>query len=323
MRGAAANVKRLRCFCWRWFFAVASCLARVVFVAFLPPPTVRGFCVLCGLFAAAAPCFLCRFLVYSVWRCSRVFFCCCCSRFPRWCCWFARRWLPWCRVGLGFGASLRVHPRVSVAPPFVPWRCPCVGCLGCAAFWRFVRGAPPSWALVCARARFASRPVVGCPLVLWGLRVSAAPFSLSGVVAFGGSRFGSPVDPAPFVGAVAAAGGVVRVGCARGVDSAVAAAAPAPVVVAASAPQFQHLPPAAALAARTRAVVLGSSGLVIFAPASGVLGRGSSLAVATAREVGVPVWVCSPLPPCGSGWVRSCWLGVSGWCLVSPQGALF
>lgn len=153
--------------------------------------------------------------------------------------------------------------------------------------------------------------------------MSAAPFSLSAVVAFGGSRFGSPVDPAPFVAAVAAAGGVVRVGCARGVDRAVRRAAPDPVVVSATAPQFAQLPPAAALAARTRAVVLGSSGLVVFAPVSGVLGRGSFLAVTVAREAGVPVWVASPAPPLGVGWVRFSWLGVSGWRLVSPQGALF
>jgi hypothetical protein len=153
--------------------------------------------------------------------------------------------------------------------------------------------------------------------------VSAAPFPLAGVVAFGGSRFGSPVDPAPFVAAVAAAGGVVRVGCARGVDAAVRAVAVDPIVVEASWLAFANLPPAAALAERTRTVVLGADGLAVFAPASGVLGRGSSLAVSVARSEGVPVWVCSPLPPLGSGWQPHRWLGVHGWLLNNPQGVLF
>lgn len=48
---------------------------------------------------------------------------------------------------------------------------------------------------------------------------------LSEVVAFAGSRHGSPWHPGPVVAAVLGAGGVVRVGCARGVDHSVRSAA--------------------------------------------------------------------------------------------------
>jgi hypothetical protein len=49
---------------------------------------------------------------------------------------------------------------------------------------------------------------------------------LSGVVAFAGSRYGSPFPVLPVVSAVLEAGGSIRVGCAHGVDAAVRAVAP-------------------------------------------------------------------------------------------------
>lgn len=149
-----------------------------------------------------------------------------------------------------------------------------------------------------------------------------APLSLAGPVAFAGSRFGSPFPVAPAVGAVLAAGGVVRVGCARGVDRAVrAAAGPAALVVSASA--WSALPPAAALAARTRAVVAGAGALLVFPPASGVLGPGSALALACALERGLPVWAAGPRCPAGRGWVPSPLAGVAGFLRPPAQPALF
>ena len=101
---------------------------------------------------------------------------------------------------------------------------------------------------------------------------------LGGVVAFAGSRHGSPWAAGPVVRAVLSAGGSVRVGCARGVDSVVREAAPCAVVVAANA--FAG-PVRVQLVQRTRAVVLGAQALAVFPPASGLLGPGSSLAVRT------------------------------------------
>jgi len=103
---------------------------------------------------------------------------------------------------------------------------------------------------------------------------TAHPFPLSGVVAFAGSRHGSPFPVAPLVSAVLAAGGSVRVGCAPGVDAVVRSCCLLAVVVRAS--SFPG-PPRARLAARTRVVVAGASALCVFPPAGGALGPGSSL----------------------------------------------
>jgi len=144
---------------------------------------------------------------------------------------------------------------------------------------------------------------------------------LSGPVAVVGSRHGSPWPVAPVVRAILAAGGVVRTGCAPGVDAAARAAAPGAVVVSASAPQFAGLPRPVALAARTRAVVAGALALVVFPPASGVLGPGSALAVSCALERFIPVWVAGSWP--GAGWQACTLAGVPGWLLTPAQPALF
>ncbi len=113
-----------------------------------------------------------------------------------------------------------------------------------------------------------------------------------------------------------------RVGCARGVDQAVrACAGSAAVVVSASA--WSHLPPRAALAVRTRAVVLGASALVVFPSASGVLGPGSALALSVALELALPVWVAGSVSPAGSGWASCVVAGVAGFVRSTVQPVLF
>lgn len=153
---------------------------------------------------------------------------------------------------------------------------------------------------------------------------------LSGVVAFAGSRHGSPWPVAPVVRLVRASGGSVRVGCAAGADAAVRSACPGAVVVRAAA---FSCPPAARLARRTRAVVLGSaslglpraSALLVFPPAGGApaLGPGSSLALRLALSGGLAVWVAGGVRPAGSGWQKVALAGVPGWWLEPVQAALF
>ena len=137
---------------------------------------------------------------------------------------------------------------------------------------------------------------------------------ISGVVAFAGSRHGSPFPVAPVVSAVLAAGGVVRVGCARGVDAAVRAVAPSAVTL-----EAKNFPGVAAnqLAARTRVVVSGAQALALFPPGSGVLGPGSTLALECALKASIPVWVaghCAPSP----AWSVLDLVGVPGWFLGVP-----
>jgi hypothetical protein len=139
-------------------------------------------------------------------------------------------------------------------------------------------------------------------------------FSLGIPVAFVGSRYGSPVAVAPVVQAVMAAGGSVRVGCAPGVDAAVRAACPTAVVFRAA--SFGG-PPAAALAARTRAVVAGAGALVLFPPATGQLGPGSALALRCALDAGLPVW-CAGFAPTSSDWQPLALAGVAGFFLAAP-----
>lgn len=158
-------------------------------------------------------------------------------------------------------------------------------------------------------------------------------FSLSGPVAFAGSRSGSPFPVSSVVAAVLAAGGVVRVGCAHGVDQAVRSAAGASAVVV-SASAWSHLPPRVALAVRTRAVVSGAAALVVFSPAvvpalagglvalhSGVLGPGSALVLSVALELGLPVWVAGSARPVGSGWASCAVADVAGFVRFSAQPA--
>lgn len=152
-------------------------------------------------------------------------------------------------------------------------------------------------------------------------------FPLAGVVAFAGSRHGSPFAPAPVVAAVLGAGGTVRVGCACGVDQAVRAAAvgaPAGALCVLHAVDFGR--GAGALVARTRAVVGHPSveALCLFPPASGLLGPGSSLALSVALERGVPVW-CAGARPEGRGWSSLALAGVPGFVCLSSlvQVSLF
>ena len=141
---------------------------------------------------------------------------------------------------------------------------------------------------------------------------------LSGVVAFAGSRHGSPYPVAPVVQAVLEAGGSVRVGCARGVDAAVRAACPHAVVL--QAQHFQGIA-TAQLVARTRAVVAGAQALAIFPPGSGVLGPGTSLALQTALDSGLPVWCAGDHTP-SLAWSGFKLAGVAGW-FFGPPPTLF
>ena len=131
---------------------------------------------------------------------------------------------------------------------------------------------------------------------------------LAGVVAFAGSRHGSPFPVEPVVLAVLAAGGSIRVGCARGVDAAVHAVAPNAVTL-----EAKNFPGVAAvqLAARTRA-------LALFPPASGVLGPGSTLALECALNASLPVWVAGHRAPF-SAWSECILAGVPGWFLGVPE----
>ena len=91
----------------------------------------------------------------------------------------------------------------------------------------------PSTASPPSRSQGASIPAVPCPLTSPARRLHSPPgrqnmisssqhsFPLSGVVAFAGSRHGSPFSVAPVVSAILSVGGSVRVGCASGVDAAV------------------------------------------------------------------------------------------------------
>lgn len=147
---------------------------------------------------------------------------------------------------------------------------------------------------------------------------TAHPFPLSGVVAFAGSRHGSPFPVAPLVSAVLAAGGSVRVGCAPGVDAVVRSCCLLAVVVRAS--SFPG-PPRARLAARTR-VVAGASALCVFPPAGGSLGPGSSLAIRCALSAGLPVWCAGPRPSVPVSWSSLRLAGVPGFVYL-PAPSLF
>jgi hypothetical protein len=148
---------------------------------------------------------------------------------------------------------------------------------------------------------------------------SAHPFPLSGVVAFSGSRHGSPFRVKPVVSAVLSSGGSVHVGCAAGVDAAVRSCCPSAVVVRAS--PFPG-PPRVRLAARTRAVVAEASALCVFPPADGSLGPGSLLALRCAFSTGLPVWCAGPRPSLPVPWSPLRLAGVTGFVWL-PAPSLF
>ena len=129
--------------------------------------------------------------------------------------------------------------------------------------------------------------------------ISPLELPLSSVVGFGGSRYGSPFGVARVLRGVLGAGGSVRVGCARGVDLVVRENTPLDRVTVLKASDLKHLPFKAALAVRTKNMVSGSSCLLAFPSSSGVLGKGTGLAVKTALDLGLPVWVAGPVKPTG------------------------
>ena len=83
------------------------------------------------------------------------------------------------------------------------------------------------------------------------------------------------------------------------------------------------LPVSAALAARTKAVVSSAQAVCIFPPPSGNLGTGSSLALLTALEQNIPVWVAGSVAPTRLGWQRLELSGVSGWVFMPAINSLF
>lgn len=160
--------------------------------------------------------------------------------------------------------------------------------------------------------------------------MAAAPvvFAPAGVVAFAGSRSGSPFGVSAAVAAVVALGLPVAVGCQRGVDSVVRAGVPGAslTVFRASAPAWSALPVRARFAARTVACVSSASCLLAFAPQSGVLGVGTALAVSTALDRGLPVFVASPVAPVGAAgftWVAATFSGICGWAVLPSQTRIF
>ncbi len=171
---------------------------------------------------------------------------------------------------------------------------------------------------------------VGLVLCSWLLLVGGLVFSsassalpLGGIVAFAGSRHGSPFGVPAVVTGVLAAGGFVRVGCARGVDACVHSLVPTSQLEVVSISDYSHLPIQVALATRTRAVVSGSQCLLAFPTVGGALGKGTGLAVSMALELYLPVWVAGPVCPIGIGW-KSCELfGVVGWLCIPLQIGLF
>ncbi len=152
---------------------------------------------------------------------------------------------------------------------------------------------------------------------------SPASLPLRGVVAFAGSRHGSPFGVPVLVSGVLAAEGSVRVGCAQGVDACVRSLVPSSSLAVVSVSDYSHLPIRVALASRTRAVVSGSQCLLAFPPVGGVLGKGTGLAVNVALELSLPVWVAGPVCPIGIGWKSLELFGIVGWLCIPLQVGLF
>ena len=152
---------------------------------------------------------------------------------------------------------------------------------------------------------------------------STSHLPLGGIVAFAGSRYGSPFGVSSVVSGVLAAGGFVRVGCARGVDACVRSLVPTSRLEIVSISDYSHLPIQAALATRTRAVVSSSQCLLAFPAAGGILGKGTGLAVSVALELSLPVWLAGPVCPIGIGWKPWGLFGVDGWLYMPLQIGLF
>ena len=174
----------------------------------------------------------------------------------------------------------------------------------------------------------SSSVCVGLVLCFWlslggGLVFSTSHLPLGGIAAFAGSRHGSPFGVPAVVTGVLAAGGFVRVGCARGVDARVREIVPSSQLTVVSVSDYSHLPIQAALATRTRVVVSASQCLLAFPAAGSVLGRGTGLAVSVATELSLPVWLAGPVCPTGFGWKSWELFGVAGWLHKPLQDRLF
>ena len=152
---------------------------------------------------------------------------------------------------------------------------------------------------------------------------STSHLPLGGTAAFAGSRHGSPFGVPAVVSGVLAAGGFVRVGCARGVDACVRSLVPTSQLEVVSISDYSHLPTRVALATRTKAVVSGAQCLLAFPPVGGVLGKGTELAISTALELSLPVWFAGPICPVGLGWKSLELFGVDGWLYMPSQPSLF
>ena len=125
------------------------------------------------------------------------------------------------------------------------------------------------------------------------------------------------------ISGVLAAGGFVRVGCARGVDACVREIVPSSRLAVVSVSDYSHLPIRVALTTRTHSVVSGSQCLLAFPLSSGVLGKGTAIAVSTALELSLPVWVAGPVCPVGFGWKSLELFGTAGWLCMPLQVGLF
>ena len=143
-------------------------------------------------------------------------------------------------------------------------------------------------------------------------------FPLSAVVAFAGSRYGSAYPVAPVVAAVLAAGGSIRVGCAKGVDQAVRQADPTAQVIKAKTFGYGKY----SFAKRTKAVVSQANALILFPPQTNQLGLGSTLALNTAVSLNVPIWQAGPTPP-AKHWQPYTIAKQQGYLLLPNQTAIF
>lgn len=147
---------------------------------------------------------------------------------------------------------------------------------------------------------------------------SGCRFGLLSSVAVVGSRHGSPW--AEQIAHLVADSGVSAVtGCARGVDAVARRVIPADQLTVYRAAAIRDLPPARALAARTRQLIAAAACVIACPGPSGVLGRGTGLAVDCALTLGLPVFVCGPTRPVGAGWVPCVCGPVVGWACYQQQ----
>lgn len=143
-------------------------------------------------------------------------------------------------------------------------------------------------------------------------------FPLSAVVAFAGSRYGSAYPVAPVVAAVLAAGGSIRVGCAKGVDQAVRQADPTAHIIQAKTFGYGKY----SFAKRTKVVVSQANALILYPPETNNLGLGSTLALNTALALNLPIWQAGPNPP-ANHWQPYTIAKQTGYLLLPNKNAIF